>query len=403
MPTTTDRVVLFDADSMQDPYPLFERLRAEAPVHRAVTALGMNVWIVTRYEEARAALSDPRLSKDAETGQALFAKHATDPTARREFADGLMKHMLVADPPNHTRLRKLVGRAFTARRVEALRPRIEQIADELLDGMAAAEQTDLIENFAFQLPITVICELLGVPVEDRSDFRGWSNTLLSNAGGDVIAQSGVAMVQYLNKLIASKRAEPADDMLTALVEASADEDRLSEAELISMIFLLLVAGHETTVNLIGNGVLALLRNPEQLAALRADDSLLPGAIEEFLRYDGPVKMATFRHTAEPVRIGEVDIPADELVLVSLAAADRDGSKFPDPDRFDITRATNGHLAFGHGIHFCVGAPLARMEGEIAIRKLLARYPNLRLAAEVEQLQWRDSTLMRGVTELPVRL
>lgn len=403
MPTTTDRVVLFDAESMRDPYPLFERLRGQAPAHRAVTALGMNVWIVTRYEEARAALTDPRLSKDAETGQALFAKHATDPTARREFADGLLKHMLSADPPDHTRLRKLVGRAFTARRVEALRPRIEEIADELLDGMAAAEQADLIDNYAFQLPITVICELLGVPMQDRSDFRQWSNTLLSNARREEIVQAGLAMVGYLNELIAHKRAEPADDLLTALVDASEDGDRLSETELISMMFLLLVAGHETTVNLIGNGILALLEHPAQLAALRADDSLLPGAIEEFLRYDGPVKMATFRHTTEPVRLGDVEIPADELVLVSLAGANRDGAKFPDPDRFDITRPTGGHLAFGYGIHFCLGAPLARMEGEIAVRKLLARYPNLHLAAEVKNLQWRDSTLMRGLAELPVRL
>jgi cytochrome P450 len=252
--------------------------------------------------------------------------------------------------------------------------------------------------------MSVICDLLGVPDAERAAFRRWSNTLLSSDGdGAGRTAAGMAMAQYLSALVAEKRARPADDMLSAIVAASEDADRLSADETVSMAFLLLVAGHETTVNLIGNGVLALLRHPDRLAELRADPELIPRAVEEFLRYDGPVNLATFRHTTEPVDIGGVPIPPGEVVLVALASADRDPDHYPAADDLDLNRDAAGHLAFGFGLHHCLGAPLARLEGEVAFRTLLARFPDLALAVEPDQLSWRSSILMRGLTRLPVRL
>jgi cytochrome P450 len=310
--------------------------------------------------------------------------------------------MLNSDPPDHTRLRRLVGKAFTTRRIEELRPRIEQITEELLDAMAGKDEVDLLDAFAFPLPITVICELLGVPQDDRDDFRIWSNRLVSGSeAAELVSQAAASMAEYLTKLVAAKRANPGDDMVTALVHARDEDDRLEENELVSMLFLLLVAGHETTVNLIGNSTLALLRNPDQLAALHADPSLLHGAIEEFLRYDGPVQLATLRFTTQPLTIAGTVIPEGEFVMVALTSANRDQEKFADPDRLDVTRPAGGHMAFGHGIHYCLGAPLARLEGEIALGRLLARFPELRLAAEPQELTWRVSTIIRGLETLPV--
>jgi cytochrome P450 len=310
--------------------------------------------------------------------------------------------MLAADPPDHTRLRKLVGKAFTGRAIAALRPRIEQIAGELLDEMEAGpDRIDLLDAYAFPLPITVICELLGVPTDDRNDFRTWSNTLLQSADVAAHTAAGASMASYLTELVDERRARPTDDMLGAIVAASEDSDQLSRHEAISMAFLLLVAGHETTVNLIGTGTYALLRHPAQLDALRADPSLVPNAVEEFLRWDGPVHLATVRFTVEPTVIGGVEIPAGEVVLVSLTSANRDPSRWPDADQLDVRRQAASHLAFGHGIHHCLGAPLARLEGDVAFTQLLARFPALSLDAA--ELTWRPSTLIRGLTALPVRL
>jgi cytochrome P450 len=285
-----------------------------------------------------------------------------------------------------------------------MRPRIEEIAAGLADQLAAGPaEVDLLDAFAFPLPMTVICDLLGVPDDERTTFRSWSNTLLSSDGTAAErTAAGAAMAQYLGALVAAKRARPAEDMLSAIVAASEDADRLSADETVSMAFLLLVAGHETTVNLIGNGVLALLCHPDRLAELRADPELTPRAVEELLRFDGPVNLATFRHTTEPVEIGGVLIPPGEVVLVALASADRDPGHFPAADELDLHRDA-GHLAFGYGLHHCLGAPLARLEGDVAFRTLLARFPDLALAVEPEQLRWRSSTLMRGLTRLPVLL
>jgi cytochrome P450 len=402
---TVDTVVELDSGFFADPYSMYAQLRTENPVARARTPVGLPVWLVTRYDDARQALNDPRLSKDATGFARALERHPLPPERQAVFAQELTHHMLSSDPPDHTRLRKLVSRAFTMRAIAAMRPRIEAIAAGLADQMAAGPpEVDLLDAFAFPLPMSVICDLLGVPDAERATFRRWSNTLLSSDGdGAGRTAAGMAIAQYLSALVAEKRARPADDMLSAIVAVSEDADRLSADETVSMAFLLLVAGHETTVNLIGNGVLALLRRPDRLAELRADPELIPGAVEEFLRYDGPVNLATFRHTTEPVDIGGVPIPAGEVVLVALASADRDPDHYPAADDLDLHRDAAGHLAFGFGLHHCLGAPLARLEGEVAFRTLLARFPDLALAVEPDRLSWRSSILMRGLTRLPVRL
>ncbi|MGH3811373.1 MAG: cytochrome P450 family protein [Pseudonocardiaceae bacterium] len=374
----------------------YAELAASGPVHRIVLPTDEPIWLITDYQQTRRALHDPRLIKidGTQVGRDLLPPAVFAATSH---------HMLNSNPPDHTRLRRLVTAAFTRRRVEQLAPRIQQITDELLDAMATAKQVDLIDAFAYPLPLTVICELLGVPVDRRREFRGWSSIVVTGvlAGMDTYVAASTAMVSYLRELVEVKRAAPADDLLSALVAVRDGQDRLTEDELTSMAFLLLVAGHETTVNLIGNGVLALLTHPGQLALLRAQPDRLPAAIEELLRFDGPLQVATFRRTAQPVDIGGVTIPAGEIVMLGLLAANRDPACIARPDALDITRTDHPHLAFGHGIHHCLGAPLARLEGRIALGTLLARFPRLRLTVPAEQLTWKPSVLMHGLTALPV--
>ena len=397
----------FGADYYQDPHAYFTRMREEGPVTPVVLPHGGRVWLITRYADVRAALADPRLYKD-------WAGKLTGPDWVPDEVTGyLAMHMLNADPPDHTRLRKLVTRAFTARRVAGLRPRVEAITASLLDAAEARGEkvTDLIEAFAFPLPVTVICELLGVPTEDRAQFRQWTNTMLAEGGeAGSFRAAGEAMYRYFTSLVAAKRAAlaedtgPADDLVSALIEAQADsEDSLDERELIAMLWLLLVAGHETTTNLNASGTLALLANPAELERLRSDPSLLPGAVEELLRYVNPLNHATDRFTLEPVEIGGVTIPAREWVLCVTSSANRDPDRFADPDRLDVGRDAGGHVAFGHGIHHCLGAPLARLEGEVAFGALLSRFPGLSLAADPSALRWRASSLIHGLETLPVRL
>jgi cytochrome P450 len=395
------RPVPLDEAFFADPDELYRRLRTERPVTRALAPNGLPVWLVTRYADVRAALVDPRLAKDARKIPELIARTASPPPARA-FAESLVQHMLNADPPDHTRLRKLVGKAFTMRAIARLRPRIEQLATELADAMEAAGPTvDLLDAFAFPLPMTVICEILGVPQDRRDEFRQWSNTLLSGASDEERGAAAMAMAAFLAELVAHKAAHPGEDILSDIVRASEDGDSLSPGETTAMAFLLLVAGHETTVNLIGNGMLALLRHPDQFARLREDPDLVRNAVEEFLRYDGPVNLATFRFTTDPVTIAGTTIPEGEFVLVSLLGANRDPGRFPDAERLDVERDAAGHLAFGYGIHHCLGAPLARLEGEIAFRTLLARFPDMTLDGEPGPL--RASMLIHGLTRLPVRL
>ncbi|MFE9394081.1 cytochrome P450 [Streptomyces flavidovirens] len=383
-----------------DPYPYYAKLREAGPAHLIRTADVERVWLIVGHDEARRALADPRLSKDWRTSGLYDVA-----------ANPINANMLETDPPHHTRLRKLVAREFTSRRIEALRPQIQRVTDELLDAMTAGgnRTADLVEALAFPLPMTVICELLGVPDLDRASFRSWSNEIVAPTGADAEGEAVRAMGAYLAELVEDKRASaPGDDLLSALIRTQAEDgDRLAPDELIGMAFLLLIAGHETTVNLISNGVRALLAHPDQLGSLRGDFGLIDSAVEEMLRYDGPVENATFRFTREPFEVGDVVIPAGEPVLVSLAAGDRDAARFPDPDRFDITRTAvagkgPGHLAFGHGLHFCLGAPLARMEGRIAVRTLLERCPDLTPDPDGGPPEWLPGLLMRGVRRLPVR-
>ncbi|WP_103351422.1 cytochrome P450 [Amycolatopsis sp. CA-128772] len=401
---TTGEIYEVAEDFAQDAHVLSELLRAGGPVRLVRMPRGLPCYVVTGFAQARALLADPRLQKNTAGIRALFEAKLPPEAPQSGLAPDLSRHMLNSDPPDHTRLRKLVNKAFTARTVARLRPRVEEITTELLDALAGQERADLVPSFAAPLPITVICELLGVREEDRTEFSGWSRTLLSGlVQPEAVQAAAQSMFGYLTGLIAQKRAQPAEDLLSDLVHASDDGDSLSEPELVSMAFLLLVAGHETTVNLIANGVLALLREPEQLARLRAEPELLPGAVEEFLRFDGPIHLATLRFTAEPVEVDGVTIPEGEFVLVSLLGANRDAQRFPEPDRLDITRPAGGHLAFGHGIHYCVGAPLARLEAEIALGGLLARFPDIALDAKPDELVYRTSSLVHGLEALPVRL
>ena len=289
--------------------------------------------------------------------------------------------MLLKDPPDHTRLRRLVTKAFTARAVQHLRPRIERITDDLLDRVetaAANGAVDLMEFFAAPLPIRVIGELLGVEPADRDIFRTAVDPVLTKTDPDELGTALATLTSLLSVLIAGKRHRPADDLLTALVEVTDDGDQLSEDELLATAYLLILAGYETTVNLIGNGLLALLHNPSELELLRANPSRLPDAVEEFLRFESPLNIATVRFTTVGIRVDDVDIPADELVMIAPLAANHDGDQFDKPDRLDITRKPNAHLAFGHGIHYCIGAPLARLEAEIALGRLLARFDRITL-------------------------
>ncbi|MEW2529250.1 cytochrome P450 [Streptomyces sp. NPDC047071] len=403
----------YGEDFTADPYPYYAKLRDRGPVHQVRLPDGKEAWLVVGHDAARAALADPRLAKDW---------RATGIWDVREEQTPLSSNLLELDPPHHTRLRKLVAREFTTRRVEALRPRVQQITDGLLDAMLAAPdgRADLVEALAFPLPLIVICELLGVPDMDRAEFRGWSNEIVTPTGEEAVQAAVLGMVGYLDGLIERKRREPGDDLLSALVhtaggsgdgggDGSSDgdgsgpaPDRLSRQELIGMASLLLVAGHETTVGLIANGVRALLDHPDQLAALRADVGLLEGAVEEMLRYDGPIESATWRFTDGPVDIAGTVVPDRQFVLISVVSADRDPGRFPGPDRFDITRDARGHIAFGHGIHYCLGAPLARLEGRVAVRALLERCPRLALDPDAGALSWRTGMLLRGPRRLPVR-
>ena len=398
------RVDLFDPVFKADPYPTYARLRSSAPVHRATMPDGRGVWLITRYEDVLAVLKDERFVKNWRS--ALTPEQRAEIPPIPEVMKPLSQNMLDTDPPDHERLRALVSKAFTPRLIERMRPRVQAIADGLLDAVQDRGGMDLIDDYAFPLPITVIAELLGVPAEDRNNFREWSDAAVSgNASQEYLEEILIphmqAFTDYLRALFEEKHANPRDDLVSALVQAEEAGDKLSEDELLGMVFLLLVAGHETTVNLIGNGVLALLQHPDQLRKLKDDPSLIKPAVEELLRYDGPVETSTERFAREDVDMGRTVIPRGEMVLVVLAAADHDPERFSDPDDLDITRTDNRHLAFGKGIHHCLGAPLARMEGQIAISTLLRRMPNLRLNEPAESLSWRPGMILRGLRGLPV--
>lgn len=386
------------------PYSYWAHLRASTRVHRIRLRNGSAAWLVSRYEDAIAVLGNPQLSKDP-----LKAKG--DGASKPPWLPGplraLSRNMLDLDEPDHRRLRSLVQKSFTTRIVDEMRPRIERIASDLLDAIErrGRNSADLIAEYAAPIPVTVIAELLGVANEDRPKFHRWSN--------DIVAADtslwhklraipiAFAFVRFLRRLIRERRHALQDDLLSRLIEVQDEGDHLSGDELLSMCFLLLIAGHETTVNLIGNGLLALLEHPEQMQRLREQPALIPSAIEEMLRFSSPVQLATEQYATAAVTIGDMTIPRGALVYVVLASANRDDKVFPSSTEFEPDRQPNRHLAFGHGVHYCLGAPLARVEGEIAIRLILQRFTQIRLARPASQITWRRGVVLRGVVSLPV--
>ncbi len=385
-----------------DPYPAYARLRAEDPVHETPIA-----WVLSRYADCVAVLRDPRWSSDQRNSDAY--RFAVDHGLFDPEQEALSKTppFLVLDPPDHTRLRALVSQAFTPKVIEGLRPHAEQVVDGLLDAAAERGSLEVIEDLAYPLPVTVICELLGVPPADRETFKEWSGELARglDPGTALVPEvvekrrhAGNAFMDYFRDLIGERRAHPSSDLISALIVAEQEGRRLIEAELLSTCILLLAAGHETTVNLIGNGVLALLRHPDQLRRLRHDPSLAEGAVEEVLRYDSPVQMVT-RTALEEIELGGATVRKGQQAAVLLASANRDGARFSDTDRFDIERGDSRHLGFGFGMHYCLGAPLARLEGEIAFRRLVERLEGLDILADPPD--YKESFVNRGPRELRV--
>jgi cytochrome P450 len=388
----------FEAAVTGSPHEVFGQLREAGPVHRSALPNGAPIWLVTRYAEARAAMSDPRLSCTA--GAQIIDVTLLPPGIRA----GIVEHMLNVDPPDHTRLRSLASAVFTPRRVAALRPRVQRITDDLLDRLDLRERAELIADLAYPLPIQVICELLGIPAEEQASFRLWSTAFMAGLGAPVFPVAEVTeFVGYLRALVDRKRAAPDDALLSAMIAVRDAGEALTDNELTSMIFLLIIAGHETTVNLIGNGVQLVLSDPALAERLRTDPAGLAPAVEEFLRFEPPVPITSMRVTTAPVELGGTTIPAGEIVMVSLLAANRDGAAFAEAGQFQPARSGGPHLAFGHGNHYCLGAPLARLEGQIAIGTLLRRFPALRLAIDPSEFAWRPGVFMRGLLELPVIL
>jgi cytochrome P450 len=406
-------------DFLHHPFELYARMRAEGPVHPVVMPHGSKVWMVTRYDDVRALLMDPRISKDGRRMNEMFARHAVTRDGADAQADGdaatadgdahdsgfdddLSAHMANSDPPRHTRLRTLVSKAFTTPRMENMRPRIVQVVDDLLDKMAERSEVDLIADYTMQLPVTIVFDLLGIPQEDRDKFRRWATRLIGTGHDPAeVAEASRQVVEYANALIDAKRANPDEFLVSALVRVTDGGDRLTQTELVAMIFILVIAGSETPMNQLGMSVYHLLTHPDQLAKLRSDPSKLPAAIEELMRYDGGVSTASFRFANADITVGNVVIPEGDMVLLVLGSANRDEAHFADPDVLDIDRHPVGSLAFGHGIHYCIGAPVARITMEVGLWRLIQRFPDLRLAVDADAVEWKTGNLMRGLARLPV--
>jgi cytochrome P450 len=381
-------------ETIEDPYSLYDQLRAEDPVHQNPAG----IWVLSRYADVALSLRDARF------GRRGFRELIT----ARFGGPGFANSMILQDPPDHTRLRTLVSKAFTPRAIEALRGQIEQMTDELIDAAADRGEMELIADLAYPLPAGVISAMLGVPQSDRDRLREWTTVIARSLDAIVVSDpaliasanaAGAAIRDYFVNLVAEHRRAPRPDILSGLIAAEEAGDRLSTDELFATIVLLFLAGHETTANLIGNGMLALLRHPAELERLRRDPDLVESAVEELLRYDSPVQRVS-RMATEDVAVGDRAIPAGSLVLALLGAANRDPAQFAEPDRLDVTRRSNRHLAFGAGIHFCLGAPLARLEGKVVFSALLRRFP--RLALDSERVQWRQTFSVRALEALPLR-
>jgi len=395
IPLSDSSVNLVSREFKADPFPFYARLRAEQPVCRVDIGLAPGIreaWLVTRYDDVVMVLKDPRFAKNRENA----AKKPWLP----DFVKPLERNMLDLDEPDHCRLRTLVHKAFTPAMVEKLQPRIQGIADHLLDAVEAKGSMDLVQDYALPLPLTVIVELLGIPSEDLDRFHGWSKAALRPPTRAM--PSIWAWMRYLRLLFRDLRVTPREGLMTALVQVEESGDRLSEEELLAMAVLLIIAGHETTVNLIASGTLALLEHPAEMNRLRGNPELIGSAVEELLRFVNPLETATMRFALEDATVGGTTIPRGALVLAVLASANRDEKQFDHPDELDLTRQNNRHVAFGQGAHFCLGAPLARLEGQIAINTVLRRLPKLQLAVPVKSLKWRATPVLRGLEALPVK-
>jgi len=389
---------LAQADYKANPYAYYAQLRDETPVHKTTLPNGVEVYLVSRYADVQAGLKDSRLVKNI--------VNAREPRLVDKLGLNLNNsNMLRADPPEHTRLRKLANEAFKPKYINQMRGHIEEIANQLIDAVQAGGKMDLIADFAFPLPITVISEMLGVPAKDHEKFRAWSSDLI--ASGALSSETPhfstdiIQLVNYVRKLVADHRKHPKDDLTSQLIDAEEGGDKFNDREIIGTTILLLIAGHETTVNLIGNGMLALLQYPEQLDKLKQDPSLIKPAVEELLRFVNPVQ-AVNRYASEDMEIAGTMIPKGSHVMMMIAAANHDPSQFAHADTLNITADEAKHVAFSQGIHYCLGAPLARLEGEIAIATLLHRLPNIQLAVAPEALSWRPAFELRGLNALPVR-
>jgi cytochrome P450 PksS len=389
-----------------NPFAYYELLRDEAPVHPVTLPDKRQAWLVTRYDDVNALLRDARFVKSIQN----VPRAPGEPPVKQQwmpaFAKPLQQTMLDLDGADHDRLRRLAHHAFTPKLVEQLRDQVQSITDQLIDRALAKGRMDARQDFALPLPVTIIAALLGVPAEDHDKFHRWSSALIGSASSiDVLLSlpSLWQFVRYVRGLIAMKRKQPSDDLTTALLQANEGGAALSDDETVAMIVLLLIAGHETTVSLISSGVLALLQHPEQLARLRSDPALMKGAIEELLRLTSPIAIATERYATEDVTIAGAAIPRGALTLGVLLSANHDERQFEQPDALDITRQNNRHLAFGQGAHYCLGAPLARLEAHVAFSTLLARAPNLRLAVPANRVKWCKSLVVRSIESLPVLL
>ncbi len=385
-----------------NPFPFFAQLRSEQPVYPTILPNKQRVWLLSRYEDVHMLLMDGRFAKDCRN--AMTEEQLKQRPWMPKMFRALEKNMLDLDPPDHTRLKKLVHKVFTPQRIQQMQERIQILAEELLEKVSDKGEMDLVKDFALPLPMTIITEILGVPDKDRDKFHKWSKVIVSLDQFSATLRSLPSVwmfIRYLKRFFKIRRAEPKDDLVSALIQAEESGDKLNEDELLAMVFLLLVAGHETTVNLISSGTLALIEKPDQMSKLVENPLLIDSAVEELLRFTSPVFMSTERYAREDFKIHNATIPRGELVLGVIGSANRDDDVFENPDLLDITREPNKHLSFGHGIHFCLGAPLARMESQIAINTLLKKLPNLRLKHSAESLRWRSSLILRGLETMPV--
>ncbi len=402
METQLSKYPIMELKTRANPQPVYEQMRQHDPIYSDYGPMtGRRFWFFTRYDDCVAVLRDSRFGKNIE--EHLTPEQLAQQPPQDEAFAITNRNMLFMDPPDHTRLRSLVHKAFTPRMIQNLEPRIQEITNDLLNAMEGKQTIDLIAEFALPLPSTVIAELLGVPLDDQPRFHRWTKTLLYSGLMEEAQIAALEFTMYIHEMIEERQENPREDLISGLVSVEEDGETLNREELISMIFLLLVAGHETTVNLIGNGTLALMQHRDQLDLLVQHPEHIKTAIEELLRFNGPVETTTMRWALEDVEIAGITIPQGDIVLPSLIAANRDPAKFENPNTLDITRDPNPHIAFGMGIHYCLGAPLARLEGAIAMNSFLQAYPNSELNTAVEDLQWSESLLLHGMKTLPIRL